>query len=100
MKRIAVSLSIGLLASLAGTLANYLYFLKDHALLLAYSVYGGEITVQYGIGFRLVHIYAMMPGQHGSVALHFSVLSIIICTILITLAAYAILSFFQNHRHI
>ena len=71
MKRLIISLVTGLIITSAGALMNYLHFQKTGHLLLAVRIWGGEITVEYGFGWRMVHIFAMSPEEQDSIYLLF-----------------------------
>ena len=88
MKKLRVSLAGGLFLTLAGMLWNYLNFRKNHWLKFAYSGHGGEITIQYGFGWRLVHIFAMEMGQSDSISLKFDPFSFLFCFLLCTASVF------------
>ena len=71
MKRLVISLVTALIITSAGALMNYLHFQKTGHLLLASKMWGGEITVEFGFGWRMVHIFAMSPEEQDSISLTF-----------------------------
>ena len=85
MKRILISFAGALILTLAGMLCNYLSFRANRWLKLAYTGYGGEITIQHGFGLRMVHIYSMAPGESDSVTLTFNLFSFLFCLVVLFL---------------
>ena len=63
MKKVLLSFLITLGITLGGCLVNYLYYQANGCLLLAYKMWGGEITHEMGFGWEYVHIYAMTPDE-------------------------------------
>ena len=92
MKRILISLFAGICLSSCALLANYLYYQKNGFLMLAKTVYGGEITIQKGLGLSLVHVYAMMQGQNDSIRLSFDLISFVLVAVLFGLLVYGVWS--------
>lgn len=82
-----ISLGINLLAMLT----NYLYYLANKHLLLAFKHYGGEITIEHGFGLILRHIFAMRDSDKDSIRLLFSPLSFIAYFIIIALIVFIII---------
>ena len=72
-KSIFVSAVLSLLICMAGCLINYRSYQSSGSLKWAVRTFGGEITIENGFGWHLVHIYAMTPGQGDTVRLSFSV---------------------------
>ena len=71
VKRLVISLAAGLFITAVGALINYLYFQNTGHLLLAAHMWGGEITVEFGFGWRMVHIFAMTPEETDTITLTF-----------------------------
>lgn len=82
-----ISLGINLLT----LFINYLYYLANNHLLLAFKHYGGEITIEHGFGLILRHIYAMRSTDRDSIRLLFSPLSFIAHFIVIALIVFIII---------
>ncbi len=85
-----LSLFISLVVTLSGTVVNYLYYLKNGFLLLAYRMYGGEITEEFGFGLQYAHIYTMEPGGKDSIWLRFDPLNLLFTFAVIFVIVYAI----------
>lgn len=102
MKRIIVSGAISLVLNLFGMLVNYLSYRSSGWLLLKTEGWGGEITIEYGYGgLRVVHIFAMMEGESGSVNLTFDPVLFLISLLGTWVAVWLILtavSFFRKRR--
>lgn len=81
---------MSLAATVCGMAVNYLHYLKHGFLLLAYRMYGGEITVEYGFGLRYTHIYTMEPGGRDSISLHLDPLNLLITFAVIFAVTYVI----------
>ena len=88
----------GLILTLLGMLVNYLSFRDRKWLKLAISRFGGEITIQYGFGLRMVHIYAMEQGGHDSVRLSFDPFSFLVCFVILSLIVFLILSIISRKK--
>lgn len=91
MKKTMISMIAGLLLTLMGMLVNYLSFKDRNWLKLAINRFGGEITIQYGFGLRMVHIYAMEQGGHDSIRLSFDPFSFVVCFIVLSLIVFLVL---------
>ncbi len=89
-KKVRTALIASIAATVCGTAVNYLYYLKNGFLLLAYRMYGGEITVEYGFGLRYTHIYTMEQGGRDSFSLRLDPLNLIIMFAAIFVIAYGI----------
>ena len=98
MKKTWLSLTGAFILTLAGMLWNYLSFKDRNWLALAYTMFGGEITVQFGFGLRMVHIYSMRPEGHDSIRLSFDVFSFVICLGILFLIIFLILSVIQKKK--
>ena len=72
-KYIAVSAILSLLVCAAGCLVNYRSYQSYGHLKWALRTYGGEITIENGFGWHLVHIYSMTPDTGDSIRCSFSV---------------------------
>ncbi len=72
MKKVLTAGIIALVIELIGMAVNYFYYQSHGWLLMSHKGFGGEITIEHGFGLRVVHIYAMTPGESGSVMLSFS----------------------------
>ncbi|MBO7703298.1 MAG: hypothetical protein J6S26_02540 [Solobacterium sp.] len=92
------SFLISVLLNAAGMLANYLHYQNTHWLLFGIKSFGGEITMQTGFGWTMVHIYTMEMNGHDTVSLKFSPLSLIPTLIAFTLIAYVILRLIRRIR--
>ena len=88
----------GLLLTLFGLFLNYLSFRDRKWLKLAISRFGGEITIQYGFGLRMVHIYAMEQGGHDSIRLSFDPFSFVFCFVVLSLIVFLILSIISRKK--
>ena len=77
-KRTLTALFVSLAATVSGLAVNYFHYLKEGYLLLAHTMYGGEITVQSGFGLSFTHIYTMEPGGRDSLSLRFDPLNFLI----------------------
>ena len=93
-----VSFLAGVFLTLAGLLTNYLYYQKNHTLLLARRMFGGEITVETGFGLKMIHIYGMTPLDSGSVSLRFDPLSFIISILIFTILIFIIISLLNRKK--
>ena len=89
-KRTLTALFVSLAATVSGLAVNYLHYLKEGFLLLAHTMYGGEITVQSGFGLSFTHIYTMEPGGRDSLSLRFDPLNFLITFAAIFVIAYGI----------
>jgi len=73
---------IALITSLAINLVllfiNYHSYIESNYLKFSYRMYGGEIMIEYGFGWRVVHIYAMSMEDTNTHSLHFSPLSLLL----------------------
>lgn len=98
MKKAVSSILMGIVISLAGLLVNYLYFQKEGHLLLAWKMWGGEITSETGFGLRMVRIYAMMQGESDSISLRFEPVSFALSAILFSLLAYLLSGLFAKMK--
>ena len=58
---------ISLAVTLCGMLANIISWYSSGHLLLAKTMYGGEIIEEFGFGIMAAHIYSMEPNGKGSV---------------------------------
>ncbi len=99
-KSILVSAVLSLLICLAGCLINYRSYQSSGSLKWAVRTFGGEITIENGFGWHLVHIYAMTPGQGDTVRLSFSAAGFLLSF----LALFAVVHVFSVlirtlHRH-
>ena len=61
-------------------------------LLLAKTMYGGEIIEEFGFGIMAAHIYSMEPNGKGSVFMHFDPFTFVISLVLFFLLAFAVLT--------
>ena len=98
MKRLVISLITALIITSAGALMNYLHFQKTGHLLLAARVWGGEITVEYGFGWRMVHIFAMSPEEQDSIYLLFQYMQFFLQALATALVVFLILSIISALR--
>ncbi len=89
-KKVRIALIASIAATVFGLAVNYLHYLKEGFLLLAYTMYGGEITVQSGFGLSFTHIYTMEPGGRDSLSLRFDPLNLLITFAAIFVIAYGI----------
>ena len=89
-RKTGFSLLASLAATVCGAAVNYLYYLKNGFLLLAYRMYGGEITEEFGFGLRYTHIYTMTPGGRDSIRLRFDPLNLLITFAVLFAVVYAI----------
>ena len=65
---------------------NYMYATINNRLLIVfYTMYGGEITIDYGLGVRFISIYAMTEDQHNSYSARFDFFSFIFSFLVIFL---------------
>ncbi len=85
MKKLILSAAASLVLTLTGLLVNYMYYQKNKSLLLAYRVFGGEITRESGFGLTVVHIYAMTPNSRDSVSCKFNPIGFVLTFLLLTL---------------
>lgn len=85
-----LSLFVSLVITLSGTVVNYLYYLKNGFLLLAYRMYGGENTEEFGFGLQYAHIYTMEPGGNDSTWLKFDPLNLLVTFAVIFVIVYVI----------
>lgn len=91
MKRIIMSLFSGLVLTLAGLLINYIHYQNYSRMLLAFRVYGGEITMERGFGLKVVKIYAMTPEQGTSMRFSFDPLTFVLSVAILSIIAYAVI---------
>ena len=91
MKKVLAAGIIALIIELIGMAVNYFYYQSNGWLLISHKGFGGEITIEHGFGLRVVHIYAMAPGESGSVTLSFSPTSFIVFFIVLFLLVWIIL---------
>ena len=89
-KRTLTALFVSLAATVSGLAVNYLHYLKEGFLLLAYTMYGGEITEQFGFGLRFTHIYVMEPGSSDSLSLRFEPANLLITFAVIFAVVFAV----------
>ena len=90
-----ISAIISTILTAVGTLVNYFSYQSNTHLLWAIRSHGGEITVEFGIGWHAVHTYAMSMEQTDTHKLAFDPVSLIICwavLFLICLAGKTIIS--------
>lgn len=85
-----IAAGIALVLTLLGMLVNYLYFKQNQWLLLAHHIYGGEITVERGFGWKVSHIYAMTSTGRDSTSLKFSILNFILTFLILALIIWAV----------
>ena len=86
-----MSLFAGLAFTLAGLLVNYIHYRNYSRMLLAFRVYGGEITMERGFGLKVVKIYAMTPEQSSTMRFSFDPLTFVLSVILLSIVAYAVI---------
>lgn len=98
MKKLYLAVLIALVLDIAGTVVNYISFIKTQFLLLALRMHGGEITVEVGFGSWANHIYAMRAGDTNSHNFHFSIISFIVFLAALTLLIYIILTVIEKIR--
>ena len=96
MNTALLSLLIATGITLAGMLVNYLYYLENRWMLLCVTMHGGEITVQFGFGLRLVRIFAMMEGERDSIKFGFDIISFILTLALIFIIVFIIIWFIRK----
>ncbi|MBQ6450708.1 MAG: hypothetical protein IJJ29_02160 [Solobacterium sp.] len=78
MKRYIIPAVSALILTLAGCWLNYRHFQQNKWLLWSLKSHGGEFTGEWGFGWRVSHIYGMMPGQHDQVGIHFDPLGFLL----------------------
>ncbi len=91
MKRLLTAFLIALIIMLAGAAINYFVYLKQGILPLAWTMHGGEITLQIGFGWRLSHVYAMGAMDHDTITFQFRPLLFLIQFVLTALLIYLFL---------
>ena len=92
MKRWMKAGIISLAVTLCGMLANIISWYSSGHLLLAKTMYGGEIIEEFGFGIMAAHIYSMEPNGKGSVFMHFDPFTFVISLVLFFLLAFAVLA--------
>ncbi len=90
MKKLIVSAAASLVLTLTGLLVNYIYYQNNKHLLLAYRMYGGEITTESGFGLTVTHIYAMTPNSRDSLSCRFNPVGFILTFLLLTLIIWLV----------
>lgn len=90
MKKLIVSAAVSLILTLTGLFVNYMYYQKNQHLLLAYRMYGGEITAEKGFGLSVTHIYAMTPDGRDSLTCRFDPVGFILTFLLLTLIVWLV----------
>ncbi len=98
MKKLIMSAAVSFVMTLTGLIINYLYYQKNGFLLLAYRVYGGEITRESGFGLTFTHIYAMTSDGRDSLSLRFNVFNFILTFLLLTLIVWLAWTIFTAIR--
>lgn len=84
MKKLFIAGISALILILLIMAVNYLNYRENDHLLIGHKVHGGEITIEYSPGLRVVHIYAMMEGDGGSKRISFDIVSFIISFVVFT----------------
>ena len=90
----AFLISLGI--TLAVMAVNYVYYLNNKWLLLCLTMHGGEITVQFGFGLVLSHIFAMRPEDHDSIRLRFEPISFVLTILVLTAIIYVVFRFIKR----
>ncbi|MDO4191804.1 MAG: hypothetical protein Q4D24_00755 [Erysipelotrichaceae bacterium] len=90
MKKLIVSAAVSLILTLTGLFVNYMYYQNNKSLLLAYRMYGGEITAEKGFGLSVTHIYAMTPDGRDSLSCRFDPIGFILTFLLLTLIIWLV----------
>ncbi len=89
-KKVRTALIVSIAATVSGLAVNYFHYLKEGYLLLAHTMYGGEIIVQSGFGLSFTHIYTMEPGGRDSLSLRLDPLNFLITFAVIFAVTYVI----------
>ena len=77
-KILVISLVMAIIICAVGSYVNYNAFKDRHNLKWSRKHHGGEITIEYGFGWRAVHIYGMSPEDHDSHKIEFSLFSLLL----------------------
>ncbi len=99
MKKLIISASIALILTLAGLFINYLNYINTTHLLLAIKEWGGEITIEYGFGLMMVHIFTMEMNGHDTISLRFDPISFIICFLFLFVLVYIVILIINKVRN-
>ena len=90
MKKYLISLIVSLCLTCAGMYINYQNYVRYGLLKWAKNIYGGEITAQYGFGWKTVVIYGMTPEEATTRNLSFDPVGFIVTVLIFTLILLAV----------
>ncbi len=97
-KNVLISFFLSLAVCLIGAFVNYRSFLSGKYLLWSLKMYGGEITIEYGFGWIVSHIYGMTPDSTTSHNLRFSPIQFILMLAVGTALFFLIVTLVSKFR--
>ncbi len=98
MKKYIIPAVSALILTLAGSWLNYRHFQHTNWLLWSLKSHGGEFTGEWGFGWRVSHVYAMMPGQHDEISIHFDPISFLLTFLVLFLIICAGMHVYRRIR--
>ncbi len=97
-KNLLISFFLSLAVCVVGAFVNYRAFLSGKYLLWSMKMHGGEITIEYGFGWIVSHIYGMTPDSTTSHNLRFSPLQFILMLAIGTALFFLIVTLISRFR--